>query len=208
MDWGGEVRAFFRDPDGHLFEISETRRPLGCHTEPFSAILYAAEEKPLTRHFAILVVLAASVASTVAAQSIPDVSLRNPTLLSPFDQARVFVPPDPTAGYLENYFQRALADPDYELNLAMNAYRMYGLERYELTRMESVLYGADRAAMVGLFAAAVGQFAGLWDERTSLYMTGAAAALGAAWGGTLGHGDDDWRIRFRWENDRNLNDTP
>ena len=24
-DWGGEVRAFFRDPDGHLFEISEAR---------------------------------------------------------------------------------------------------------------------------------------------------------------------------------------
>ena len=22
-DWGAEVRAFFRDPDGHLFEISE-----------------------------------------------------------------------------------------------------------------------------------------------------------------------------------------
>jgi catechol 2,3-dioxygenase-like lactoylglutathione lyase family enzyme len=24
-DWGGEVRCFFRDPDGHLFEISERR---------------------------------------------------------------------------------------------------------------------------------------------------------------------------------------
>lgn len=24
-DWSGEVRAFFRDPDGHLFEISERR---------------------------------------------------------------------------------------------------------------------------------------------------------------------------------------
>jgi len=24
-DWGGEVRCFFRDPDGHLFEISEVR---------------------------------------------------------------------------------------------------------------------------------------------------------------------------------------
>lgn len=24
-DWGGEVRAFFRDRDGHLFEISERR---------------------------------------------------------------------------------------------------------------------------------------------------------------------------------------
>ena len=24
-DWGREVRAFFRDPDGHLFEISEVR---------------------------------------------------------------------------------------------------------------------------------------------------------------------------------------
>ncbi len=23
--WGGEVRCFFRDPDGHLFEISEAR---------------------------------------------------------------------------------------------------------------------------------------------------------------------------------------
>lgn len=25
VDWGGEVRAFFRDPDGHLLEISEAR---------------------------------------------------------------------------------------------------------------------------------------------------------------------------------------
>jgi len=24
-DWGGEVRCFFRDPDGHLLEISEAR---------------------------------------------------------------------------------------------------------------------------------------------------------------------------------------
>jgi catechol 2,3-dioxygenase-like lactoylglutathione lyase family enzyme len=24
-DWGREVRCFFRDPDGHLFEISEAR---------------------------------------------------------------------------------------------------------------------------------------------------------------------------------------
>jgi lactoylglutathione lyase len=23
VDWGGEIRAFFRDPDGYLFEISE-----------------------------------------------------------------------------------------------------------------------------------------------------------------------------------------
>ena len=23
VDWGGEIRAFFRDPDGHLWEISE-----------------------------------------------------------------------------------------------------------------------------------------------------------------------------------------
>jgi len=25
VDWGGEVRCFFRDPDGHLLEISESR---------------------------------------------------------------------------------------------------------------------------------------------------------------------------------------
>ncbi len=25
VDHGGEIRAFFRDPDGHLFEISESR---------------------------------------------------------------------------------------------------------------------------------------------------------------------------------------
>jgi catechol 2,3-dioxygenase-like lactoylglutathione lyase family enzyme len=23
VDWGGEIRVFFRDPDGHLFELSE-----------------------------------------------------------------------------------------------------------------------------------------------------------------------------------------
>ena len=25
VDWGAEVRCFFRDPDGHLFEISEAK---------------------------------------------------------------------------------------------------------------------------------------------------------------------------------------
>lgn len=25
QDWGGEIRCFFRDPDGHLLEISERR---------------------------------------------------------------------------------------------------------------------------------------------------------------------------------------
>lgn len=25
VDWGSEVRCFFRDPDGHLFEISEAK---------------------------------------------------------------------------------------------------------------------------------------------------------------------------------------
>ena len=26
VDWGGEIRAFLRDPDGHLIEISEARQ--------------------------------------------------------------------------------------------------------------------------------------------------------------------------------------
>lgn len=26
-DWGAEIRCFFRDPDGHLFEISEVGSP-------------------------------------------------------------------------------------------------------------------------------------------------------------------------------------
>jgi catechol 2,3-dioxygenase-like lactoylglutathione lyase family enzyme len=29
VDWGGEIRAFFRDPDGHLIEISEARAAAG-----------------------------------------------------------------------------------------------------------------------------------------------------------------------------------
>jgi catechol 2,3-dioxygenase-like lactoylglutathione lyase family enzyme len=27
VDWGGEIRAFFRDPDGHLIEISQVGSP-------------------------------------------------------------------------------------------------------------------------------------------------------------------------------------
>ena len=27
VDWGMEIRCFFRDPDGHVFEISEAREP-------------------------------------------------------------------------------------------------------------------------------------------------------------------------------------
>ena len=32
-DWGHEIRCFFRDPDGHLFEISEVPEPTRVEAE-------------------------------------------------------------------------------------------------------------------------------------------------------------------------------
>ena len=51
---------------------------------------------------------------------------------------------------------------------------------------------------MGMIAGAMGMTAGLWDEKSSWYIAGAMAALGAIWGHTKAD-DPGWTVRVRWE---------
>jgi hypothetical protein len=78
--------------------------------------------------------------------------------------------------------------------------RFYGLRRVELSRFDYAMNGAGAGATLGMFVGGMASGLGLWDERTSWYLAGAATALGAILGGTTGVPDDPGaRVRFRWE---------
>jgi len=72
--------------------------------------------------------------------------------------------------------------------------------RIELSRLDYVLQGAGAGANAAMFIGAMANSAGLWDERTSWYLVGAAAGLGAVLGGTVGVPEDSGsRVRIEWE---------
>jgi len=83
--------------------------------------------------------------------------------------------------------------------LGVSAARFYGWEWYELPRFECVLGGADIGLTCGLIAGAAGMTSGAWDEPTAWYIAGAAAMLGAIFGGKVMADDPQFRVRLRWE---------
>ena len=91
-----------------------------------------------------------------------------------------------TARPLSTYFDR-------------NAERFMGLERYELSRFQCAVSGAEMGFQYGLFAGAAGLASGAWDERTGWYIAGAAALAGAIFGGTAKADDPGFRVRLRWD---------
>ena len=99
--------------------------------------------------------------------------------------------------YLRNSAERTYSGPD----LVAYSHRFYGIERYEVTRLNMVLEGAGAGATLGLFMGAVGTTTGLFDEQTGFYLMGAAAALGALLNGTVGADDPAKRVRYRWSID-------
>jgi len=74
-----------------------------------------------------------------------------------------------------------------------------GARRVELSRADCALKGFGRGASLGLWLGALAMTTNMWDERTSWYVGGAAAAAGALLGGTLGVESDAWRTRYDWE---------
>jgi len=60
------------------------------------------------------------------------------------------------------------------------------LQTVELTPLQRAVYGADKGAYLGLAAGYLGTLAGAWDDDTALKIMAAGAALGAAYGTTLG----------------------
>lgn len=74
-----------------------------------------------------------------------------------------------------------------------------GLQTYELSRANCALKGLGAGATLGLWAGALANATNAWDERTSWYVAGAAAAAGALFGGTVGVSSEAWRTNYRWD---------
>lgn len=102
-------------------------------------------------------------------------------------------------GLLREYFHRTASKPLAGDSLVVRFDRLYGIERYEVSRARVALEAAEMGASLALFASALGTTFGVWDEDTSWYVVGAAAAAGALWGGTALADEPKWRIRYKWE---------
>jgi hypothetical protein len=85
--------------------------------------------------------------------------------------------------------------------LSTDAGRFLGIERYELSRLDCSMMGADMGLTVGLFLGAAGMASGAWDEPMGWTIAGAAALAGALFGGTVMAKEPSFRLRLRWESD-------
>ena len=112
------------------------------------------------------------------------------------DSTLVFTPLD-GRDLLTHRLQQNTARP-LSSYLAVSAERFYGVERYELSKTQCALFGADTGMTLGLMAGALGMTVGLWDERTAWSIAGAAAALGAVRGMSVAD-EPAFRIRLRWD---------
>jgi len=68
-----------------------------------------------------------------------------------------------------------------------------------ISPLATVAYAADTGAYAGLALGFLGDILGLWSDKTTLGLLGAGAALGAAWGGTFGMGNLEFRVRPDWD---------
>ena len=94
------------------------------------------------------------------------------------------------------------ADPGEKNNvLEAHSARFYGMRRYEMTQFQCALTGAGMASSLALFVGAVGNTLGVFEENSTWYLVGAAAAAGAYLGGTVGADNLNYRVRYRWEPD-------
>ena len=156
----------------------------------------------MTRFLAVFLVgttlaLVTAPALTLA-QGIP-LSVGNPPAwgLGNIESARFTGPGDNfLQEYLRDVAERSFGDAD----LAVYSLQFLGIEQYQATGLDLALEGIGAGATLGLFAGAVANTAGLWDEDTSWYIVGAAAALGAVMGYSRSK-DPKKRTRYRWSID-------
>ena len=104
----------------------------------------------------------------------------------------------PTENFLQEHLRQTAEQSFANENLMRYSERFLGLERYQATGFELAMEGAGAGATLGLFAGAVANTSGLWDEDSSWYIMGAAAALGAFLGYKRGLDDPKKRTRYRW----------
>jgi hypothetical protein len=100
--------------------------------------------------------------------------------------------------FLRDYYGRSEVGIPPGTYLATYNARLYGLEVYEMSRMDLALEGLGMGASMGLFAGALAQSFGAWDEDKTWLLVGAMSALGAVWGAKNAD-DPGTRIRVRWE---------
>jgi hypothetical protein len=84
----------------------------------------------------------------------------------------------------QSYFRSNGLDPArtgyLSLSLSMSSLQWYTPP----TRFEAVMDGAGRAATLGMFIGAVGNTLGWFDEKTTWWLTGSLATVGAVYAGT------------------------
>jgi len=143
--------------------------------------------------------LAVSLVCALAAESRPQtapVNVSKPAAVR-LDSALVSKPAGSSLRLMQ-CFQENAARP-FSSYLARNAWRAYGLETYEMSRLQCAVAGADMGLTLGLIAGAAGMMSGALDEKQGWYVAGAAAALGALFGGAVKADDPSFRIRLRWD---------
>lgn len=143
--------------------------------------------------FSAAIVALVAVWAVPCAAQLPDLKLGKPAGDLDLAGAR-YTGASVLQDYMRQTAERSFADE----NLMMFSQRFLGLERYEASRLDLALEGLGAGATMGLFAGAVANTAGIWNEDTSWYIAGAAAALGAFLGLTK---SDDARVRQRWSVD-------
>ncbi len=90
---------------------------------------------------------------------------------------------------------RVLPHPDFASPRPVSVALLMRPRTMELSRFACAIYGADQAAGTAAALGGAGLVAGVWGEKTTGYLMGAGAILGAIWGGTAGAGDSKFRIR-------------
>lgn len=85
--------------------------------------------------------------------------------------------------------------PDFRFRRPVPISRVLRPRPVELTRFSCAIHGADLGAGTASSLGGLGLVTGLWGEKTTGYLMGAGAILGAIWGGTAGANDSRFRVR-------------
>ena len=148
---------------------------------------------------AAALVLVAVVLSSFPAGARPQAQADSVSRRSAFrSDSNLVATPFQTSVSLSDRFEQNTARP-LSSYLGVSASRFYGWEKYEISRYQCVLGGADMGMTFGLVAGAAGMSAGAWDEPAAWYVAGAAAVLGAILGDKMLANDPQFRVRLRWE---------